>query len=286
MEKVKNATSNVELTREKFEEPISTYGKVIRIEQIWRDSNLLPENAPNTDNLTFMEQDGYKVAHAKRFNDGATIRNLIDFYVMLPLERVKGTTNCFSSIKLKDIITEDTTNGSYIPKIYIDNKLLAYGVGAPIFDQSAGTLYFNDKDFVNNLVNRSVCITFYRYVGRKGTAVGNDFENPDLPFRDTLKHFKNANNDNNTATFKVRGDNKPTNYILPPENGKWYDKKNDKDTGVVLLQENLEDVIWTQNTRISGGEWLDIEGTKRVSRHYAPSSETLEATEKNTRKDF
>ena len=79
--------------------------------------------------------------------------------------------------------------------------------------------------------------------------------------------FKNAENDNNTATFKVRGSDKHTNYVLPPENGKWYDKGDEPDTGVVLLQENLEDVLWVQNTRISGGEWINIEGSKKVYRH-------------------
>ena len=283
METVKNATSNVEKTREKFEEPIKTFGQVVRMEQIWRDSNLFPETAPDTADLTYMEQDGYKVAHAKRFNDGATIRNLIDHYVGLPLVRVKGTTNCYKSDKLKDIITEDTTNGSYVPKIYIDGTVIAYGVGSPLFDQASGTLYFQDEDFVNTVYGKEISVTFYRYVGRKGTQVGNDLNNLDLPFRDTVKHFKNAENDSNTATFKVRGDNKDTNYILPPENGKWYDKGDEADTGVVVLQENLEDILWEQNTIISGGEWIDIEGTKYVRRTGLTSTETLEDAEKNTR---
>lgn len=277
----KSATSNVESTREKFEEPITTYGQVVRIEQVWRDSNLIPDKAPSTDDVSYMEQDGYKVAHVKRFNDGATIRNLIDYYVELPLNKVSGTTNCFINEKLKDIITEDTTNQSYVPTIFINGKAIAYGVGAPLFDQAAGTLYFQDENFVNAIKNKDVTITFYKYVGRKGTSVGNTLDNADLPFRDTIKHFKNAENDNNTATFKVRGDNKNTNYVLPPENGKWYDKGDATDTGVVLLQENLEDVLWVQNTKISGGEWIDIEGSKKVFRHKAPISEKAEDASDN-----
>ncbi len=269
----KSATSNVEKNREKFEEPVNTYGQVVRMEQIWRDSNLLPINAPSIDDVSFMQKDDYSVAHVKRFNDGATIRNLIDYYLNLPLSKIDGTTNCFQNNEMKDIITEDTTNSSYVPKIYINGNIIAYGVGAPIFDQAAGTLYFQDKEFVERIRGQKVTVSFYRYVGRKGTSVGNLFNNPDLPFRDTLAHFKNAENDNNTATFKVRGSDKNTNYILPPENGKWYDKGDEPDTGVVLLQENLEDVIWTQNTRISGGEWINIEGSKKVYRHNAPSSE-------------
>ena len=283
METVKNATSNVETTREKFEEPIRTYGQVIRMEQIWRDSNLLPVNAPSLDDLDyFVTEEGYKVAHAKRFHDGATIRNLIDHYVGLKLKLVTGTTNCYANENLKDIITEDTTNGSYVPRVFIDGKEIAYGVGAPVFDQASGTLYFQDQEFIGRIKGMEVSINFYKYVGRKGTQVGNHLDNLDLPFRDNVKHFKNSENDDNTATFKIRGDNKHTNYILPPENGKWYDKGEEKDTGVILLQENLEDVIWTQNTRISGGEWMDIEGIKKVKRHGTPN-EKLEDAEDNIR---
>ena len=274
MEKTqKNATSNVESSREKFEEPINTYGQVVRMEQIWRDSNLLPTNAPSIDDAIFMDAGGFRVAHVKRFNDGATIRNLIDYYDGLPLVKVKGTTNSFKNEKLVDIITEDTTNGTYVPKIFVDGVLLAYGVGAPIFDQAAGTLYFQDNYFVEKIEGKSITVSFYKYVGRKGTSIGSGFDNPDLPFRDTLKHFKNAENDDNTATFLVRGDNKHTSYILPPENGKWYDKGGSPDTGVILLQENLEDVLWEQSTKISGGEWVEREGIKKVYRHTAPSTE-------------
>lgn len=269
----KTTTSNVESSREKFEEPVNTYGQIVRMEQIWRDSNLLPINAPSIDDVSFMEEGKYSVAHVKRFNDGATIRNLIDYYVNLPLEKVIGTTNCFHNDKMIDIITEDSTNGTYVPKIFVGGNMLAYGVGAPIFDQAAGTLYFQDKEFVDRLKNQPITISFYKYVGRKGTSVGNLFENPDLPFRDTLPHFKNAENDNNTASFLVRGSDKHTNYVLPPENGKWYDKGDEPDTGVVLLQENLEDVLWVQNTKISGGEWVNIEGSRKVYRYNAPSSE-------------
>ena len=84
----KSATSNVEKNREKFEEPVNTYGQVVRMEQIWRDSNLLPINAPSIDDVSFMQKDDYSVAHVKRFNDGATIRNLIDYYVNLPFSKI------------------------------------------------------------------------------------------------------------------------------------------------------------------------------------------------------
>lgn len=276
---LKATTSNVEPSREKFEEPVNTFGQIVRTEQIWVDSNLIPINAPDITNVTFDENNS---AHVKSTNDGATIRNLIDYYKELPLEKVPGTINCYRSNKLVDIITEDSTNGGYVPKILIGGKELAYGVGAPIFDQSAGTLYFKDKDFAEKIKGQNVSVSFYRYVGRKGTSIGGLFENPDLPFRDSLKHFKNAENDSNTATFKVRGSDKHTDYVLPPENGKYYDKGDAQDTGVVLLQENLEDVLWVQNTKISGGEWIDHNGTvSKVYRYYSRDLESGEYVEGN-----
>ena len=276
---LKTTTSNVEPNREKFEEPVNTFGQIVRTEQIWVDSNLIPINAPDITNVIF---DKNNSAHVKSTNDGATIRNLIDYYKELPLEKVPGTINCYRSNKLVDIITEDSTNGGYVPRIFIGGRELAYGVGAPIFDQSAGTLYFKDKDFVEKIKGQNVSVSFYRYVGRKGTSIGGAFGNPDLPFRDSLKHFKNEANDSNTATFKVRGSDKHTDYVLPPENGKYYDKENAQDTGVVLLQENLEDVLWVQNTKISGGEWIDHDGTgSMVYRYYSRDLESGEYVEGN-----
>lgn len=269
----KQATSNVESTREKFEEPIKTLGSVIRSERIWRDSNLIPQTAPNISNLSFMPVDDYQVAHASNFSDGMAIRNLVDYYKELPLEKVSGTTNCFHNEGLVDIITEDTTNNTYVPKVYVDGNVLAYGVGAPIFDSASGTLQFQDKNFVDAIKGKKITVSFYKYVGRKGVSIGSSLQNPDLPFRDNIKHFKSSTNENTTATFKIRGDEKNTNYILPPENGKWYDKGDEPDTGVILLQENLEDVLWVQNTKISGGEWICIEGSKKVYRHNAPYTE-------------
>jgi hypothetical protein len=276
---LKATTSNVEPSREKFEEPVNTFGQIVRTEQIWVDSNLIPKNAPDITNVTFDEDNS---AHVKSTNDGATIRNLIDYYKELPLEKVPGTINCYRNNKLVDIITEDSTNGGYVPKILIDGKELAYGVGAPIFDQSAGTLYFKDKDFAEKIKGKNVSVSFYRYVGRKGTSIGSTFGNPDLPFRDSLEHFKNEGNDSNTATFKVRGSNKHTDYVLPPENGKHYDKRGAQNTGVVLLQENLEDVLWVQNTKISGGEWIDLNGTgATVYRYHSRDLESGEYVEGN-----
>lgn len=268
----KSDVSNVEESRERFEEPISTIGRAVRMEQIWRDSNMLPKNAPSVESLYDSTDDfgnSYKYSIIKRFNDGATIINLIKYLGEVKLNRIGGTINCFNNNDLlKDIMTE-RFGDTYCPKIYVDGKQIAYGLGKPIFDEAAGTLYFSDKEFSESIKNRVITIDFYKYVGRKGTSSTNQFDNADLPFRDSLKHFKNELNNDQTATIKVRGDVKNTNYILPPENGKYYHKGEDKDTGVVLLQENLEDTLWVGNTKISGGRWEELNPTtKRVYRYF------------------
>jgi hypothetical protein len=271
----KEYTSQVELSREKFEEPEKIIGRMIKSNQIWRDANLLPETAPKYIGKLIDTSDPegrhYKTGVVYTFNDGATVNKLISYYDALPLTKVPGTINCYSSPDLKNIILEDSGE-TYVPKIYFDGHKLAYGVGQPVFDVAAGTIYFTDAKFITDHVNEAVSISFYRYIGRMGTSVGNGLDNLDLPFRDSVKHFKNAENDDQTATIKVRGDVKNTNYILPSDNGKWYDKSNSgyeedsSDTAVVLLQETLEDTLWCQHTKISGGNWKDTTGSVEVSR--------------------
>lgn len=268
MEENKIATSNVEKTRERFEEPIRTYGSAVRSERIWRDTEYIPEVAPTVNlDLLVENPNGFKNGHVVTIPDGAIIRNIVDFYYKLPLERVLGTTNCFSNTLLKNVITADYFGEYYNPIIYIDSNQLAFGVGNPIFDVAAGTLYFNDKDFAEKIKNQPIYVSFFKYVGRIGAGGGND-----LPFRDDLKHFRNAENENSTATFKIRGGDKHTNYILPPDNGKWYDK-GVEEGGVVLLQENLEDALWEQGVRISGGEWVESNSISSVYKYNAPTIE-------------
>lgn len=268
-------TSKVEDSREKFEEPISTVGRAVRMEQIWRDTNLIKKEPPSLEGKLFNtetdENGEYQYCILSRFPDGATIRNLIYYYRGVTLKRVSGTKNCYTSNLIQDIITE-SFGEKYCPKIYIDGNLLAYGRGKPYFDESAGTLYFGDKEFSEKIGQSVVTVDFYRYMGRKGTSATNDFENADLPFRDTLKHFKNSENDNQTATFKVRGAVKNTNYILPPDNGKFYDKGEETDSGVVLLQENLEDTLWKMNIKVSGGRWEETGNVDNKVYRYFPQN--------------
>ena len=243
------------------------------------------------------------------FRDGETVHGLISYYSKLKLNKIDGTLNCFNRPQLVNIILPemvaptskhpvdfDSSDGkndisidmsteskilnnvgkSYAPTFFIKEKdseelhPLAYGLGKPIFNIAAGTVYFVDEDFAIEHANDEFYISFYNYIGRMGTSIGAGLDNPDLPFRDSIKHFKNENNNKQTATLKVRGDIKNTNYILPPEDGrpdehdttnvkeksgKWYNKNGESDTGVILLQETLEDTLWCQSTHISGGSW-------------------------------
>src|SRR5574344_169996 len=314
----KLGTSNVEESREKFEEPLSSLGTPILVDRVWRDSNILPTTAPDIINFSKQtDTNGYSYYKVKTFRDGASIRNLIYYYEKLPLKRIIGTTNCYCSFEyvfdssgkqyiidqntgstkytstkyLADIITDDF-DISYIPKIYVDDQLLPYGTGLVNWDIAAGILYFSDKEFAESIKNNTVTICFDKYVGRKGTSIANSLDNADIPFRDSIKHFKNSDNDEQTATFKVRGDIKNTNYILPPENGKRYAKdEDDKDSGVIVLQENLEDTLWSQHVRLSGGEWVEKHGSgyTGVSRYSKPNeynTETIESNQKESRNEF
>lgn len=275
----KRVCSNVENTREKFEEPIATMGRAIIQQQIWRDSMLLPEVAPAPSTLyeDTNEFGNYKYSVVKKYQIGTAMKNLVKYYEQLPLGRVPGTTNCYSAEDLKEIIT-DVFGKSYLPTLYLDGNKLAYGMGDPVIDETAGTIYFQDQDFVKNIGNSAVSITFYRYMGRKGTF-GTDIEGGmELPFYDTMPHFVDARTMDTTATIKVRGDKgKNTDYVLPPNNGKYYDKGDAEDTGVVLLQENLEDALWEQNTKISGGAWVSIKGEHKVYKYGLPNEDAQDA---------
>lgn len=264
----KSYTSKVETTREHFEEPEKISGQIIKSTQIWRDANLIPETAPSYIGKLYETYDStgtaYKYGKLTTFNDGATVRNLISYYDGLPLKRVEGTINCYSHPELKNIILEDS-GSTYIPKIFINGHKLAYELGKPVFDVAAGTLYFSDNNFAIEHSNDKVSISFYRYIGRMGSSVGENNNNVDLPFRDDIKHFKDATNDDRTATFKVRGEIKNSNYILPPTTDKWYNK-GDEEGSVLLTQETLEDTLWEQNTKISGGLWYSQNNITGVAR--------------------
>lgn len=246
-------TSNVENNRYWFEEFKKYGGGNTPVLTIWRDSNHIPDKIelPLTASGTDSDSTQYKIALS--IKDGSRTIIVAKYYEDIKLKRVSGTKNVFYSEKLKDIILP-YFGDCYIPKIKIGDATLAFGLGNPYFDIDAGTVTFDDTIELNE--NEEIKISFFKYSGRKGTIKSlDDNVSPDLPFRDDIKHFHNVNNENSTATIQVRGEGQ-SKYILAPTNGKHYVKDEaDKSSNVILTQESLEDVLWEQNTKISGGEW-------------------------------
>lgn len=251
-------TSNVENNRYWFEEFKKYGGGNTPVLTIWRDSNHIKDTVELPAVAADTDPDGISYKTVAFIRDGARIVKIIKYYEDIPLKRVPGTKSVFYSEKLKDIILP-YFGDCYIPKIYIDGNLLAFGLGNPYFDIDAGTVAFDDTIELTE----DIKISFFKYAGRKGTIKSiDDNVSPDLPFRDDIKHFHNVNNEEDTATIQVRGEGQ-SKYILAPTNGKHYKKDDaDKNSNVILTQESLEDVLWEQNTKISGGEWKNS-GVKR-----------------------
>ena len=116
-----------------------------------------------------------------------------------------------------------------------------------------------------------------KYVGRFGFIGSGDNEQDiygglDLPFRDDIKHFKDADNDNRTATFQLQGSEGNTIYVLPNA-AEVYNEGNvvideygkstsiNKNLGTVMLQENYQEIDWNIGWH-NGGVWLP-DGTVR-----------------------
>ena len=248
-------TSNVENNRYWFEEFKKYGGGNTPVLTIWRDSSHIPDKIEAHIFTSDTDPDGTQYKTALTIKDGSRTIVVVKHYEDVPLKRVPGTKNVFYSEKLKDIILP-YFGDYYIPKIKIDNNLLAFGLGNPYFDIDAGTVTFDDTIELTD--DTAIKISFFKYAGRKGTIKSlDDNVSPDLPFRDDIKHFHNVNNENNTATIQVRGTGE-SKYILAPTNGMHYVKDEaDKDSNVILTQESLENVLWEQNTKISGGEWRE-----------------------------
>jgi hypothetical protein len=139
-------------------------------------------------------------------------------------------------------------------------------------------LFFRNKDFVEAIEpDELFYITFYKYVGRFGFIGSGDNDQDtygglDLPFRDDVKHFKDADNDNRTATFQLQGAEGNTIYVLPNA-AEVYNEGNvvideygkstsiNKNLGTVMLQENYQEIDWNIGWH-NGGVWLP-DGTVR-----------------------
>jgi hypothetical protein len=248
-------TSNVENNRYWFEEFKKYGGGNTPVLTIWRDSNHIPDKIESPLIASSTDSDGTQYKTALSIKDGSRTIIVVKYYEGILLNRVSGTKNVFYSEKLKDVILP-YFGDCYIPKIYINDNPLAFGLGNPYFDIDAGTVTFDDTIELTDDIE--IKISFFKYAGRKGTIKSlDDNVSPDLPFRDDIKHFHNVNSEKDTATIQVRGDGE-SKYILAPTNGKHYAKEEaDKDSSVILTQESLEDVLWVQNTKISGGEWRE-----------------------------
>ena len=277
----KKYTSNVEDKRLNIEEQ-PTMGQHILPQQIWRDGALIPGSP---DDLQFKVPVVTKdaVIATSYFNDGQTVHPLVEKISRLPLRKVQGTKNVFFNELLKNLIGREFDNDptdkkkSWQYKLYAGDNELAYGMGDPIIDVATGHLFFRNEDFVKANTEDTFYITFYKYVGRTGFMGSEDNEQDvyggiDLPFRDDVKHFKDANNDNRTATFVLHGTEGQTYYVLPNAAEQYdgenieldeYGKSTSKDhlRGVVMLEENYQEIDWNIGWH-NGGVWLP-DGTVR-----------------------
>lgn len=271
----KQYTSNVESNRLITEEVTRTKGQPINPKQIWRDGALIP-GAPSKCAFTAETNEtcsgGTYLSALYTFNDGKKVNMLIERVKLLPLVRVKGTKNCFQDALLKNLIgrefddTDTQVDDSWQYKLYNSSgKELAYGIGNPVVDVAAGTLTFRDEDYVNTFdfsKDPLFYASFYRYIGRTG-FIGSHNENSlddysgiDLPFRDDILHFKDADSDTRTAQFVLDGNDKNTVYILPKASGGYHGPQshNSDDSGVVMLEENYQDIDWNIGWH-NGGEF-------------------------------
>lgn len=278
----KKYTSNVEDKRLNIEEQ-PTLGQHILPQQIWRDGALIP-GSPDDANFKSPELVNGLVVQTSYFNDGQTANPLIQKISRLPLTKVKGTKNVYFNEELKNLIGREFDNDptdkkkSWQYTIYSKDGELAYGLGDPLIDVATGHLFFRNTDFVEAISpEETFYITFYKYVGRFGFMGSNDNEQDsygglDLPFRDDIKHFKDATNDSKTATIKLEGFEGNTIYVMPKPS-EFYNDTNlvldddgkstslNKNFGVVMLQENYQEIDWNIGWH-NGGAWLP-DGTVR-----------------------
>lgn len=246
---MKDFSSNVEDSRLETEEYIinKVQRPFITPNQIWRDADLILNCELNEDPLIELRVNKKMFKYKCCFS---TIRNdinidILNYYEKMPLFKISGTENAYNCQDfLKDIISP-YFGKRFIYTLYIGSQQLPFGRGNPKFDIESGIVKILDKD-INKQINNNLYITFYKYVGRKS------FDNiENIPFSDKLIHFKQSEDNQNTASFLVRGRNH-TNYILADD--KYYDNSNIDNSRVVVTQESIENVI-NHGIVIDGGKW-------------------------------
>ena len=273
----KQFTSNTEDKRLNIEEPELMMGRRILPQQIWRDGSLIPGSPNDIEFTTSVEEDdGSSVAYFY-FKNGSTVLPLIKKIEHLPLQKVEGTKDTYFNKELINLIGREFDSDpndktkSWQYTIYSGDTPLAYDAGKPIIDIATGVLRFRSEEFVANIKDDKFFISFYKYVGRTGFLGSENNEQDsysgiDIPFRDDIKHFKDADDDKITATFRLEGEEGNTVYILPSASGKynsnniWVNDKGetqplDSKVGTVVLQENYQDTDWEIGLH-NGGVWL------------------------------
>ncbi len=278
----KQYTSNVEDKRLNIEEQQLTMGQHILPQQVWRDGALIP-GSPDDVDFKVPEVINGVVVQSSYFNDGQTVHGLIQKMSRLPITRVRGTLNVFYNEELKNLIGREFDNDPTDKKkswqfiIHSKDGDLAYGMGDPFVDIATGNLIFRNEEFVKANTEDTFYITFYKYIGRTGFLGATDNEQDayggiDIPFRDDVKLLKDADDDGRTARFELAGAMGNTVYILPNA-AEVYTEGNieldeygkstsiSKNKGVVMLQENYQEIDWNIGWH-NGGVWLP-DGTAR-----------------------
>lgn len=175
----KSSTSDA---REFFEEPFN--GKTpIFLDQIWTQSNLIPNSVPPS----LINHDD--------------IDGVVQYKKDVVLVPVTGTTNAFYSSELIDAIPFNTGDGSYNYTVKSNtNQIIPFGLGDWLVDGSAGVLTF----YGSVPANMPPKITFYKYIGTKGNVL-------------TGATITSAPGDKNLTPNATVGDFQPTGLSISNE---------------------------------------------------------------------
>lgn len=282
-------------------EEIRTMGKQISPNQIWRDGQLIP-GSPN--GLTWDLETDYKavslsgraytydtyiysVNSLKEANyNGILIRK----YVKLPLLPYQGNDHIYFDMQgaLIDLIDRsfdglDNESGSW--QYYLEYSTdgtnmirLPYGAGNTIVDISSGLLYFRDKDWVKDNLNKyneypQIYITFYKYVGRKGFFGSK--EGLSLPFEDVNPLLKSKDNHKKTVRFNVSTKTEGEHVYNIGDDVKLDGSRDtlgvytpkDQLIGNVMTAETYQEIDWQIGLH-NGGRWRkDSNGNVTVSKN-------------------
>jgi len=157
------STGDTSTARQFFEEPFSS-GALVKPSQILSQFNEVPGTAP------------IGMVHDE-------IIGVVQRKIDVVLGQVPGTTNSFQNDALKDAIPFNHSDGSYNYEIKdnLDNPLF-FGQGDWVVDTVAGILIF----YGSVPPNMPPKISFYKYVGDKGTGSQTYYIVPDFVTRDAI----------------------------------------------------------------------------------------------------